>query len=136
FPRRILRWEYRAMSLNLEHVTTSVLLIDVNKAARAFYADGLKRCAPGYLIIEADDAQTARQISGHMRVDCVVLELALPDESGFELLQHFVPIASRPDVPVIVLTMIEDLGVHAAAKQSGAHACLEKAHTTPEDLDR
>ena len=57
------------MSSNLEHVTTSVLLIDANKAARAFYADGLKRCTPGYLIIEAGDAQTARQISGCVRVD-------------------------------------------------------------------
>ena len=125
------------MSSNLEHRATSVLLIiDTNEAARSFYADGLKRCTPGYLTIEADDAQTARQISGYLRVDCVVLELALPDESGFKLLQHFVPIPSMPDVPVIVLTMIKDPGVLALAKQSGAQACLDKAHTTPEDLDR
>jgi hypothetical protein len=26
--------------------------------------------------------------------------------------------------------------VYAVAKQSGAYACLDKAHTTPEDLDR
>ena len=124
------------MPSNFEHVTTAVLLIDANKAARAFYANGLKRCTPGYLTIEADDAQTARQISGYLRVDCVVLELALPDESGFKLLQHFVPIPSMPDVPVIVLTTIEDLRVYAVAKQSGAYTCLDKAHTTPEDLDR
>ena len=125
------------MSSTLKHLAPPVLLIiDANKAARAFYADGLNRCAPGYLIIEVGDEQTARQISGCMRVDCVVLELALPDESGFKLLQHFVPIPSMPDVPVIVLTTIEDLGVYAVAKQSGAYACLDKAHTTPEDLDR
>jgi CheY-like chemotaxis protein len=125
------------MSSNLKHLAPPVLLIiDVNKAARAFYVNGLNRCAPGYLIIEAGDEQTARQIYGCMRVDCVVLDLALPDKSGFALLHHFVPIASRPNVPVIVLTRIEDPGVHALAKHSGAQACRDKAHTTPEDLDR
>jgi CheY-like chemotaxis protein len=125
------------MSSNLEHRATSVLLIiDTNEAARSFYADGLNRCDPGYLIIEAGDEQTARQISGCMRVDCVVLELALSDKLGLELLQHFGRIASRSNVPVIVLTMIKDPGVLALAKQSGAQACLDKAHTTPEDLDR
>jgi PleD family two-component response regulator len=125
------------MSSNLKHLAPPVLLIiDANKAARAFYANGLNRCAPGYLIIEAGDEQTARQISGCMRVDCVVLELALSDKLGLELLQHFGRIASRSNVPVIVLTMIKDPGVLALAKQSGAQACLDKAHTTPEDLDR
>jgi DNA-binding NarL/FixJ family response regulator len=125
------------MSSDLEHRATSVLLIiDTNEAARSFYADGLNRCDPGYLIIEAGDEQTARQIAGCMRVDCVVLELALSDKLGLELLQHFGRIASRSNVPVIVLTMIKDPGVLALAKQSGAQACLDKAHTTPEDLDR
>ena len=124
------------MSSNLKHPAPPVLLIiDANKAARAFYANGLNRCAPGYLIIEAGDEQTARQISGCMRVDCVVLELALSDKLGLELLQHFGRIASRSNVPVIVLTMIKDPGVLAIAKQSGAQACLDKAHTTPEDLN-
>ena len=125
------------MSSNLKHLAPPVLLIiDANTAERAFYANGLNRCTPGYLIIEAGDGQTARQISGCMRVDCVVLEVALPDKLGFELLHHFVPIASRSNVSVIVLTMIKDPGVLAIAKQSGAQACLDKAHTTPEDLDR
>ena len=53
----------------LDHRTTSVLLIDANNADRTFYADGLKRCAPSYLIIEADDGQTARQVYRCVRVN-------------------------------------------------------------------
>jgi DNA-binding NarL/FixJ family response regulator len=120
----------------LDHRTASVLLIDANKADRAFYADGLKRCAPGYLILEAADGQKARQVYRCVRVNCVVLELALPDKSGFKVLLDLVPLASRPNVAVIVLTLIEHPGLHELVKQSGAHACLEKAHTSPEDLDR
>ena len=66
----------------------------------------------------------------------MVLELVLPDQSGFGLLQHFVLSASRPNVAVLVLTLIEHPRLLAIAKQFGAHACLEKAHTSPEDLDR
>ncbi len=124
------------MSLNLEHPTASVLFIDANKTDRAFYADGLKRCAPDCLIFEAGDGQTGRQIYGCVRVDCVVLELVLPDQSGFGLLQHFDLIANRPNVAVLVLTLIEHRRVHSLVKRFGAHACLEKVRTSPEDLDR
>ena len=56
------------MSPTLDHPTASVLLIDANKTDRAFYADGLKRCSPGGLILEAGDGQTGRQIYGCVRV--------------------------------------------------------------------
>jgi DNA-binding NarL/FixJ family response regulator len=124
------------MASILEHRTASVLLIDANKADRTFYAVGLKRCSPDYLILEAGDGQTGRQIYGCVRVDCVVLELVFPDQSGFGLLQHIDLVASRPNVAVLVLTLVEHPRVHALAKQFGALAFLEKAHTSPEDLDR
>ena len=66
----------------------------------------------------------------------MVLELVLPDQSGFGLLQHFDLIASRPHVAVLVLTLIEHPRVHSLVKQFGAQACLEKARTSPEDLER
>jgi CheY-like chemotaxis protein len=124
------------VSRNLEHPTVSVLLIDGNTTDRGLYADGLKRCSSDYLILEASDGQTARQIYGCVRVDCVVLELELPDRSGLKLLLDLVPIASKSNIAVIVLTLIEDPNVQALATQSGAHAWLEKKHTSPEDLHR
>ena len=124
------------MASIFERRTASVLLIDANKTDRTFYADGLKRCSPDYLILEAGDGQTGRQIYGCVRVDCVVLDLVLPDQSGFRLLQHFDLIASRPNVAVLVLTLVEHPRVHTLAKQFGALACIEKARTSPEDLDR
>jgi len=45
------------MTPNLQRPTTSVLLIDSNANDRAFYANGLKRCSPNYLILEATDGQ-------------------------------------------------------------------------------
>jgi DNA-binding NarL/FixJ family response regulator len=66
----------------------------------------------------------------------VVLELSLPDQSGFKTLVELVPIASRPRIAVIVLTQMKERGISELAKQSGAYACFVKEHTAGEDLDR
>jgi DNA-binding NarL/FixJ family response regulator len=66
----------------------------------------------------------------------VVLELSLPDQSGFELLINLVPIASRPHVAVIVLTLMTYRGLWDLAKQNGAYVCLAKKFTSGEDLDK
>jgi hypothetical protein len=47
-----------------------------------------------------------------------------------------VPIASRPEIAVIVLTMITTRGVWDIAKQRGAYECFVKQHTSGRDLDR
>jgi DNA-binding NarL/FixJ family response regulator len=70
------------------------------------------------------------------RIDCVVLELSLPDQSGFQTLVTLVPIASRPHVAVILLTHMTHRGVWELAKQNGAYACLAKKFTSGEDLDK
>lgn len=118
----------------LDYCPTSVLLIDANQDDRTCYVEGLKRCAPDHLILEAEDGQTGRQVYGCVRVDCVVLELSLPDQSGFGLLQHF--LASSPNVAVLILTQIAHPRLSTIVKQFGAHAYLEKAHTSPEDLGK
>ena len=66
----------------------------------------------------------------------VELELSLPNQEGFMTLVKLVPIASRPQVPVVVLTLMTQRGVWEIAKQSGAYTCLAKQHSTGEDLHR
>jgi CheY-like chemotaxis protein len=115
---------------------TSVLLIDGSQNQRAYWADQLKLCSPDYQIIEAADGQSGLDIYRSRRIDCVVLELSLPDQSGFQTLINLVPIGSEPQIAVIVLTLITDRGVWEIAKQNGAYACLAKQFTSGDDLDR
>src|SRR5207237_2341032 len=70
------------------------------------------------------------------RIDCIVLELDLPDRSGFEVFVTLVPIASRPNVAVIVLTRLTHQGVWELAKQNGTIACFVKRRIGCDDLDR
>ena len=114
---------------------TSILLIDPSKFQRAYWTDQLKRCSTFYEILEASDGQSGMDLYRTRRINCVVLELAMPDDSGFPTLIQLVPIASRPQVPVIVLTEIPYPAVWEVAKQNGAFACLAKKVTTGEELD-
>jgi DNA-binding NarL/FixJ family response regulator len=116
--------------------STSVLLIDDSKNQRTYWANELKRCSAGYEILEASDSQSGLDLYRSRRIDCVVLDLGLPDQLGLHTLVKLVPIASRPQIAVIVLTMITARGVRDIAKQNGAYECFVKQHTSGEDLDR
>src|SRR5438874_2133419 len=124
------------MGANPDLSTTSVLLIDGNDTARKYFADQLKGRSHGYEILEATDGKTGLTLYGSRRIDCVVLELGLPDQSGFQVLVELVPIASRPKVAVIVLTQLTHRDIWELAKRTGAYTCLAKQFTSGEDLDQ
>ena len=115
---------------------TTVLLIDSAATHRAHWARELRRCSSDYEIAEASGMQSGLDLYRSRRIDCVVLELSLPDQGGFQTLVELVPLASRPKIAVIVLTSITRRGVWELAKRNGAYTCLVKQHTTGEDLDR
>jgi len=121
---------------NSDLFTTSVLLIDASQNQRTYWADQLKRCSPDYEIVEASDGQSGLDLFRSRRIDCVVLELGLPDQSGVQTLVELVPNVRRPQVAVIVLTQMTHRGIRELATQHGAYDCFVKRHTTCEDLDR
>ena len=116
--------------------TTSVLLIDGLEADRTHWADQLKQRSPDYEIVEATDGQSGLDVCKSRRIDCVVLEITLPDISGLEVLMTLVPRASKPRIAAIVLTQLSYRGIWELAKEHGAYVCFVKRHTTGEDLDR
>ena len=115
--------------------STSVLFIDDNAADRKFFAEGLKQYSPDYRIFEASDGESGLALYRSQRIDCVMLELNFPDQSGFEVLVSLVPIARRPNVAVIVLTRLMHRGLWELVKLNGAYACLRKDYTSAEALD-
>jgi CheY-like chemotaxis protein len=124
------------MLLNPDIPTTSVLLIDGNDSDRAYFATQLTDRSPHYKILEATDGEAGLALYRSRRMDCVVLALELPDQSGYKVLVDLVPIASRPNVAVIVLTNRLQRGLQEIARQNGAYACFVKQFMSGEDLDR
>src|SRR3954466_6810405 len=97
-----------------------------------YFAEGLASCPSDYLILETTDGESGLyDYRWSQQIDCVVLELDLPDRSGFEVLVDLVPLVRRPNVAVIVLTRLTDRGVWRLARENGAIACFVKRHMTP-----
>ena len=116
--------------------STSILLIDGRKNHRVYWADQLKGCSPQYEIIEAPYGESGLLLYRSRRIDCVVVALELPDQSGLKVLVDLVPIASRPNVAVVILTNRLQRGLGEIARQNGAYACFVKQFMSGEDLDR
>jgi DNA-binding NarL/FixJ family response regulator len=121
---------------NPDLLNTSVLLIDSSTNPRTYWAEQLTSCSSDYAIVQASDSQSGLALYRSRRFDCVVLELALEDESGFAVLLSLVPHASKPQVAVVVLTQLLHRGIWELAKQQGAYVCLAKKFTSGEDLDK
>jgi DNA-binding response OmpR family regulator len=113
----------------------SILIIDGDDTARQYYADRLKLSSTDYQVFEARDGQSALQLIGSRSFDCVILDLSLPDISGFEILIKLVPIASKPELPVIVLYKIPTVALFEVAIQNGAYVCLHKASVSGDLLE-
>ena len=124
------------MPPNRERPTTSILLIDGNDTDRRYFAYQLKGRSPEYEVLEAADGEAGLALYRSRRIDCVVVALELPDQSGFKVLVDLVPNARRPNVAVILLTNRLQRGLREIARQNGAYACFMKQFMSKEDLDR
>ena len=69
-------------------------------------------------------------------IDCVVVEIDLPDMSGFQVLASLVPRASRPETAVVVYTSLPNPYLSELALKNGARAALRKIAPVTNLLDR
>ncbi len=124
------------MLRNADLPRTTVLFVDANDAERTVFVEALKRRSPDYWILEATNGESGLALYRSQRVDCIVLSVELPDGSGFRVLGDLIPIATRPNTAVLMLTNNAQRGLHQIAIQNGAYACFVKQFTSGEDLDR
>ena len=68
---------------------TTILLIDDDGHYRAYCAQRLHASSRNYDVVEAATGQSGVDICARQPVDCVVLEIDLPDMSGFEVLARY-----------------------------------------------
>jgi len=101
-----------------------VLLVDYSSAMRSATSTYLN--AAGVNVIEAANMTLAQQIlsSKDSRIDALITDLELPDGGGVELIGSAK--RERPELPCIVWTMQEGVGVFDAAMLAGARHCISK----------
>src|SRR5262249_28389513 len=106
--------------------TVSLLLIDANHHDRECYAQRLKASSSNYEIVQAATGRSGLDICARQSIDCVVLEIDLPDMSGFQVLEYLVWNASHPQMAVVVLTGLSNEHFLELALKNGAQAALQK----------
>ncbi len=83
---------------------------------------------------EADSLDTAIRYLSSGSIDCVVLDLQLPDSAGKETFLKL--IARFPDIPIIVMTHNKDRNLALEMIKAGAADYVLKNYTDPEDIFR
>jgi DNA-binding NarL/FixJ family response regulator len=113
----------------------SILLIDENTQDREYYAQRLQISSPDYDVVQAATGQSGLDRCARQPIDCVILEIDLPDMSGFEVLAKLVPRVWHPEIAVIVLTRLPNPFFLELALKNGAQAALHKTMTSGDILD-
>jgi Response regulator receiver domain len=75
---------------------TTILLIDDDRDYRAYCAQRLHASARNYDVVEAATGQAGLDLCARQPIDCVVLEIDLPDMPGFEVQTCSKSLFSRP----------------------------------------
>ena len=81
----------------------AILIVDDEQKMREFVALFLR--SSRYTVFEAADGRTALNILSKETIDLIVLDIMLPDMSGFDLCSQ---IRVRSSVPIIFLTALAD----------------------------
>ncbi|MBV9461290.1 MAG: response regulator transcription factor [Bradyrhizobium sp.] len=108
-----------------------VLLIDDEPKIRRFLRAGFE--LDGFSVLEAENAAEALRIATFSPPDLIILDLALPDLHGTEVLDR---IRSWSNVPVIILSVVSSEDEKVRLLQSGADDYVVKPFGMAELLAR
>lgn len=87
-------------------------------------------------MLTTDSVQSALDVCRCEKLACVVLDLDMNHESGFEILIDLVQDRRHPEIAIVVLTRLISKTVHEIALEYGAYAVLVKHRTSPRLLNK
>lgn len=103
-----------------------ILIVDDHALIREALRGVLEELDAGATIVEAEDAgQAARRIDEHPDLALIVLDLALPDRDGFELLPEWR--ARFPAVSIVVLSASEERADIVSSLELGVSGFIPKS---------
>lgn len=101
-----------------------ILIVDDNADTRLLLSVWLK--ANGYETVYAANALEAIMMAHQAKPDAILLDLGLPDSSGFLVLERLKSVLVLAAVPVVIVSAEEPQVAQAKALALGAAAFLQK----------
>lgn len=112
-----------------------VLIIDDSDKDRFLYRHYLQKSAQPYEVYEAADGDTGIRLAERLNPDCILLDLNLMEQSGYEVLAHLVGLERPPKRSVIIVTGLGQDILREGALALGAAGFLLKSQTDAATLD-
>ena len=110
----------------------NILFIEDESALQRTIGDILK--SKDYKVTKALDGEGGLRSAKEERPDLILLDLILPKMDGFEVLKGLKISEETKDIPVIILTNLEETGDIQRALELGATTYLVKSSYTLEEV--
>lgn len=110
----------------------SILLADDDLTLAEMYEERLK--SEGALVSVARNGREAIEMIEENKPDIVLLDIMMPEVSGFEVLEYMQQNESLKGIPTIVLTALVESDKYEKAKKLGAVDYVVKSQSMPADV--
>jgi DNA-binding response OmpR family regulator len=111
-----------------------ILFIEDESALQKTFGEVLTK--EGYEMISALDGKTGLRLAKEKKPDLILLDLILPRMHGFDVLKELKEDEKTKDIPIIILTNLENAEDIQKALELGARTYLVKANYTLEEVIR
>ena len=111
----------------------AVFCIDDDPLVLHFYEDFL--AAHGYQPLTVTDGLPGIELARQTRPDVILLDIMLRGLSGYDICRKFRADPALHDIPIILLTVLDDPGVSTTGRAAGADLILRKP-ADPETIVR
>jgi len=101
-----------------------ILIVDDNAANRDVLERRLAR--EGHQIVSATNGAAALELATTAELDLILLDLIMPEMSGFEVLRRLKAAEHTSDIPVIVISALDELDSVVRCIEAGAEDYLTK----------
>ncbi len=109
-----------------------ILFIEDESALQKTFGDILKQ--EGYEIISALDGEIGLKLAKTEKPDLILLDLILPKIYGIEVLRKLKEDKITKEIPIVILTNLEEMKDIDKALELGAKSYLIKAQYTLEEV--
>jgi DNA-binding response OmpR family regulator len=110
----------------------TILFIEDEPALQKTLGDTLRQ--GGYNVISALDGKSGLDLAKSKKPDLILLDLVLPRLNGFDVLRSLKSDISTKNIPVIILTNLENIEDVDKAVELGAKAYLVKTQYSLQEV--
>ena len=103
---------------------STILIVDDSPSARETLLAALD--AQGYQLVTAENGPEALRLASQIRPDVILLDVMMPAMDGFEVCRHIRATPELAEVPIVLLTALDDHASLLQGLEAGADDFLSK----------